>query len=72
MPQWQPIETRPQITHGTYLIANDKGQVAPWINGVIHNCPGTPWDWNYGVSATHWMPLPAAPIDAAMKEKTNG
>lgn len=48
---------------GTYLVANDKGQVAPHIRGVIHNNVGSHWDWNYGESITHWMPLPEAPTN---------
>ena len=58
---WQPIETRPEGAGQTYLVANSKGQVAPWIRGVIHNNPGTAHDWQYGEAATHWMPLPEAP-----------
>ena len=58
---WLPIESRPNDDHATYLVANDKGQVAPWINGVIHNNVGTAFDWEFGEAITHWQPLPAAP-----------
>lgn len=58
---WQPIETRPQNLTDTYLVVNTKGQVAPWIKGVIHNNTGTKWDWDYGEAITHWMPLPEPP-----------
>lgn len=65
MSEWRPIETRP---HGdltsTYLIANAKGQVAPVIRGIIHNNVGSAWDWEYGEAATHWMPLPAPPVES--------
>lgn len=63
--QWQPIETRPTGHYETYLVTNGAGQVAPWSRGVIHNNPGTQWDWNYGDEITQWMPLPPAP-DAAL------
>lgn len=56
---WLPISTRPE--DGVYLVANKSGQVAPWIRGITHNAPGTAHDWEYGESATHWQPLPAAP-----------
>ena len=65
---WQPIETRPKGADETYLVANNKGQVAPWIRGVIHNNVGSAWDWAYGESITHWMPLPEAPKAEAMSE----
>lgn len=58
---WQPIETRPPNLSDTYLVANENGQVAPWIRGVIHNNPGTAWDWDYVSTTTHWMPLPNPP-----------
>jgi hypothetical protein len=59
---WQPISTRP--INGSYLVANAKGQVAPLINGVIHNSHSSPaWDWHYGEAVTHWMPLPPPPIE---------
>jgi hypothetical protein len=58
---WQPIETAPK-DGSSYLIADAvRGFVAPHIRGVIHNNPGTSWDWQYGEEATHWMPLPDAP-----------
>ena len=63
MSEWQPIETRPVNSDGTYLVANKKGQVAPWIRGVIHNNVESPWDWSYGETVTHWMPLPEPPED---------
>jgi len=57
---WQPIETAPK-DGSSYLIADCvRGFVAPVIRGVIHNNPGTRWDWEYGEQATHWMPLPDA------------
>ena len=58
---WQPISTRPQGANLTYLVTNKIGEVAPWINGVIHNNCGSPWDWSYGEDITHWMPLPPPP-----------
>jgi hypothetical protein len=60
-PEWQPIETAPK-DGSSYLIADAvRGFVALHIRGVIHNNPGTSWDWQYGEEATHWMPLPNAP-----------
>jgi len=58
---WQPINTRPTDPDATYLVANGRGQVAPWIRGVIHNNVGSVWDWEYGEAVTHWMPLPPPP-----------
>ncbi|MEY4429336.1 MAG: hypothetical protein RLZZ182_2025 [Pseudomonadota bacterium] len=47
---------------GSYIIANQPLQmVAPLVGGVILNNVGTKWDWGFGVSITHWRPLPAAP-----------
>ena len=66
---WQPIETAPK-DGSSYLIADCvRGFVAPDIRGVIHNNPGTSWDWEYGEQATHWMPLPDAPAAHGIKEK---
>lgn len=63
--EWQPIETAPKDPMAMYLIANaGTGHVAPCIRGIIHCNPGTSWDWNYGESATHWMPLPPPPKEA--------
>jgi hypothetical protein len=56
---WLSPETLPK-DGGTYLVKNDKGQVAPHIRGVIHNNAGSSWDWNYGESVTGWMHLQAA------------
>ena len=57
---WQPVETFPMDIDGTVLVANKRGQVAPWIRGVIHsNVPNH--DWEHGEAITHWMPLPAPP-----------
>jgi Protein of unknown function (DUF551) len=61
VPAWQPIETAPK-DEGSYLVASAvQGLVAPCVQGVIHNNPGTKWDWKYGEAITHWMPLPPAP-----------
>ena len=38
-----------------------RGNVAPYIRGVIHNNIGTAHDWQYGEAITHWMPLPQPP-----------
>ena len=57
---WQHRDTMPGITE-TFLVGNDRGQVAPMIRGIIHNNVGTSWDWNYGESVTCWMPLPPPP-----------
>jgi hypothetical protein len=62
--KWIPVTERP-LPRGefeTFLVTNDKGHVAPWIRGVIHNNVGTAWDWEYGARVTHWMPMPAAPV----------
>lgn len=64
---WMPIESAPPLRPRCYLVASSTGQVAPHIDGVIHNTVGTAWDWNYGESITHWRPLPAPPARAAMK-----
>jgi hypothetical protein len=60
---WQPIQTRPDGLRHMYLVANARGQVAPWICGIIHNDPaaGTQHDWQWGEAVTHWMPLPPPP-----------
>jgi hypothetical protein len=58
---WISVETQQRPDEGTYLVANAKGQVAPWIRGVIHNNVGSAWDWEYGEAITHWMPLPQHP-----------
>ncbi len=58
---WRPIETAPSEMPRAYLIANASGQVAPHIDGVIHNVAGSAWDWNYGESITSWQPLPQPP-----------
>ena len=68
MAGWMPIETRPVNYQGSYLLANGEGQVAPVVDGVIHNNIGTTHDWRYGEAATHWMPLPAPPIASEAKE----
>ncbi len=61
MSEWQPIETMPR-DGGTCIVgAAGCGLVAPHIQGVIHNNPGTAWDWQYGEAITHWMPLPEPP-----------
>jgi len=58
---WLPIESAPK-DGSSYLVADSaRGFVAPHIRGVIHNNPGTEWDWQYGEACTHWMPLPPAP-----------
>lgn len=56
--QW--IVGRPPKDDGTYLIENRKGQVAPYIRGIIHNNAGSPHDWEFGEAITGWMPLPRA------------
>lgn len=62
--KWQPITTMPS-DGGTYLVADAiRGFVAPHIGGIIHNNAGTEWDWQYGESITHWMPLPEPPSNA--------
>lgn len=58
---WGPIETAPSEMPRAYLVANASGQVAPHIDGVIHNVAGSAWDWNYGESITSWQPLPQPP-----------
>ena len=58
MSEWRTIETAPLDMPRAYLVANKKGQVAPKIDGVIHNLTGSQWDWDYGESVTHWMPFP--------------
>jgi hypothetical protein len=58
---WINAEERLRPKKGSYLVANRKGQVAPWIDGVIHNQAGSAWDWEYGEAVTHWMPLPSPP-----------
>lgn len=64
---WQPIETMPK-DGGSYLVADAvRGNVAPYIRGVIHNNIGTAHDWQYGEAITHWMPLPRPPeLDAPL------
>ncbi len=60
-PGWRDIESAPK-DGSSYLVADaERGFVAPHIRGVIHNNPGTNWDWQYGEAVTHWMPLPPAP-----------
>lgn len=60
-PAWQPVETMPN-DDGSWIVADAKrGYVAPYIRGVIHNNPGSMWDWQYGEAITHYMPLPPAP-----------
>lgn len=54
--EWRPVETRPADLNATYLVTDGK-MVAPWIRGVIHNNPGTEWDWNWGSAITHWRPI---------------
>lgn len=61
--EWMPIESRPSELNMTYLVTNEKGQVAPWIRGIIHNNVGTAWDWDFGSAITHWMPLPSPPSE---------
>ena len=63
---WLPIATVPMPRDsGSYLVADAvRGLVAPHIRGVIHNNPGSVWDWQYGEAITHWMPLPAPPVSA--------
>lgn len=61
MEEWKLIGERPNLMPRVYLVANSKGQVAPHIDGVIHNTVGSDWDWEYGESITHWMPLPKPP-----------
>ena len=60
---WQPIEAATRPMPVVYLVMNNKGQVAPSIDGVIHNTIGTAWDWAYGELITHFMlmPLPKEP-----------
>lgn len=61
--QWRPYSTMPS-DGGSYLVADaERGFVAPYTRGLIHNNPGTPHDWQYGEAITHWMPLPAAPSE---------
>lgn len=49
---------RPPNNGDSYIVANDKGQVAPYVRGIIHNNVSTPWDWNYGEAIVAWQPLP--------------
>lgn len=59
---WLPIESRP-IESRSYLVCSALGHVAPWIDGVIHNDPGSDsGDWQWGEAITHWQPLPAPPL----------
>ena len=61
---WQPIETAPM--DGKFLVWADHG--LPWpasaSDGVIrsnaHGSVNNPKD-RYSLTATHWMPIPAAP-----------
>ena len=59
---WNPAETMPKDENLSLLVTNKKGQVAPYIRGVIHNNVGSAWDWNYGESITGWRPLPTPPL----------
>ena len=58
---WLPANPDAMDIRKSYLVANAKGEVAPWIRGVIHNNVGTANDWQYGEGITHYMPLPPAP-----------
>lgn len=44
--------------NATYIVKNAKGQVAPMINGIIHNNVGTPWDWDFCEPITGWCEMP--------------
>lgn len=56
---WLSLDSRPEGVRGAYLVRSKSGQVAPWINGVIHNAPGTECDWSYGEGIAAWMPFSA-------------
>lgn len=58
---WIAIAERPTPRDGESFLVTNGRHVVPHIRGVIHNNTGSPWDWNYGESITHWMPLPSPP-----------
>lgn len=57
MEDWKPIGESPNLMPDVYLVVNSKGQVAPCIEGIIHNTVGPGWDWEPGARITHWRPL---------------
>ena len=75
-PSWVPAAAMPVPRDGgSYLVADaTRGLVAPHIRGVIHNNPGTTWDWQYGGAITHWMPMPEPPplVSTGPNDRLNG
>jgi hypothetical protein len=72
IPEWQPIETAPK--DGTWILifhvhadgGSNSTHVAKYDANSSGNSRGTRWKeraGSYNITATHWMPLPAAPKD---------
>jgi hypothetical protein len=70
MSEWQPIETAPK--DGTHIIlfwpyVTDEGHVTSgywYLPGEGEIAGWHSWDVNgYATPPTHWMPLPAPPLD---------
>lgn len=78
--QWQPIETAPKDGTNIMVTCPRLGVCCPahWDNDQYAKKPRPYWThwgeriwgitWVRNDQPTHWMPLPAAPIDAEMKK----
>ena len=60
---WTSVKDAPlPVDNATYLVADmERGFVAPYMRGFIHNNAGTMNDWQWGATISHWMPLPPPP-----------
>lgn len=59
--RWQPIETAP-TTQRVLMFSKDGMFIGCWGQFSKYNHPGF----------THWMPLPAPPVDAALAAEKKG
>lgn len=74
MSEWQPIESAPK--DGTLVLCAAGALMASCMyrshmtpNWVLPGQNG--WIWPFGKEdPTHWMPLPAPPVDVTQKAKT--
>ena len=60
--QWRPIETAPKDTMQTILIFGDEGTEMVWWCERLTAWLDARGNDAYNDDPTHWMPLPAEPI----------
>jgi hypothetical protein len=69
---WRPIETVPDGDNDRVLVYSPEwGVCEARASKDGRYCDPVYWEWFYE-GATHWMPLPAPPVDQRQKDDGSG